>query len=188
MEKFKKSIEKELKEIEQQGLNMNNIEVASKLVEMLKNLSKIEKSEEGDEKGMRKYREYDDYRGDYERRYRDDDDYSYGRRSRDSRGRFRDSGYREGGYREGGGGGYQDGGYGHGNKFYEMLDRLEECVEEYEYGRSRYREGGNEERMHEGLEKLMYSICMFIESAMNFAETPEEKEIIRKHVKKLQSI
>jgi hypothetical protein len=29
---------------------------------------------------------------------------------------------------------------------------------------------------------------MFVETAMDFAETPEEKEIIRKHIQKLKNI
>lgn len=48
--------------------------------------------------------------------------------------------------------------------------------------------GGDSERMYDGLEKLMYAICMFIESTMDFAESPEEKEIIRKHIQKLKNI
>lgn len=30
--------------------------------------------------------------------------------------------------------------------------------------------------------------CMFVESTMEFAETPQEKEIIRKHIQKLQKM
>ena len=41
---------------------------------------------------------------------------------------------------------------------------------------------GDESRVIEGLEKLMYAMCMFVESAMDFAETPQEKEVIRKHI------
>ena len=39
-----------------------------------------------------------------------------------------------------------------------------------------------------GLEKLMYALCMFVESTMEFAESPREKEIIRKHIDKLRSM
>lgn len=35
---------------------------------------------------------------------------------------------------------------------------------------------------------IMYAVCMFIESAMDFAETPEEKDIIRRHVQKMNNI
>ena len=48
--------------------------------------------------------------------------------------------------------------------------------------------GGTQERMNEGLEKLMYATCVFIESMMDFAETPEEKEIIRRHIHKIKNM
>lgn len=175
MEKLNELIEQEIRVIEQQGFNASNIEIASKFLEMKKNICEI-KEEEG--KKMRGYGNYrdggymDDYRDDYGR-YSDGD---YGRRGvpGSGRGRYRDDGYRDMGRERG--------------RFGDHLDRLADCVEMYEYARGRYRDGGSEERMTEGLEKLMYSICMFVESAMNFAESPKEKEIIRKHVQKLQSI
>jgi hypothetical protein len=42
--------------------------------------------------------------------------------------------------------------------------------------------------MHEGLDRLMYGICMLVESTMDFAETPQEKEIIRKHIQKIKNV
>ena len=70
----------------------------------------------------------------------------------------------------------------------EHLDRINDGVEMYDYGRERYQHGDSEERIYEGLEKLMYAVCMFVESAMDFAETPEEKDIIRRHVQKMSSM
>ncbi len=181
MEKLCELIDKEIRDIEKDGFNMSNIEAASKFVEMKKNIQEIKK---GEGEQMRRYRDYNDYRdGGYRdsyrsmdyRRYSDDDD-DYGRRGVPGSGRYRDGGYshhmmdRERG------------------RFDDNLDRLADCVDMYEYARGRYREGGSEERMEEGLEKLMYSLCMFVESAMNFADSPKEKEIIRKHVQKLQTI
>ncbi len=182
MEKLCELIKQELQDIEQQGLNMNNIEVASKLVEMKKNITEIKK-EEGEKMRYSDYRDggyMDNYRDSGYGRYMDGD---YGRRGvpGSGRGRYRDDGYRDGDY------GTHMMGRERG-RFDDNLDRLADCVDMYEYARGRYREGGSEERMTEGLEKLMYSICMFVESAMNFAESPKEKEIIRKHVQKLQSI
>lgn len=74
------------------------------------------------------------------------------------------------------------------DRWNEHLDRIMDGADMYQYGRSRYRDGGDSERMYDGLEKLMYAICMFIESTMDFAESPEEKEIIRKHIQKLKNI
>lgn len=88
-----------------------------------------------------------------------------------------------GGYNNRGGGNYN--GY---NRMKEHLDRINDGVEMYDYGRERYQHGDSEERIYEGLEKLMYAVCMFVESTMDFAETPEEKDIIRRHVQKMSSI
>ena len=167
MEKLLNEAKKELHEMGEQGLSTNNLEAVAKLASLVKNIEKINKMEkECEEEGhMRDY----GYRGEYRERgnYRDDYgryDEDYGRRSRDSMGRYRGD-----------------------DRFHEHLDRLMDGAEEYEYSRSRYR-GGNEERIYDGLEKLMYALCMFVESTMDFAESPEEKEIIRKHIRKIREI
>ena len=82
--------------------------------------------------------------------------------------------------------------YGRGGNFINMdprmwdrLERIMDGADMYNYGRERYRGGDSEERMYDGLEKLMYALCTFVESTMDFAETPQEKEIIRKHIQKM---
>lgn len=177
MDKLFENAKKELKQIEEAGLNSGNLDNAYKLADIAKNICKLKSMEGGDGK-MR-----DGYMDDY----------------RDSRGGYRDGGYRDGGY-----GRYDDDMYGRrgvpgrmyerdgryrgDNRWHEHLNRIMDGADMYEYGRGRYRDGGDSERMHDGLEKLMYAICMFIESTMDFAETPEEKEIIRKHVQKIKNI
>lgn len=170
MDKLLKNVEKELKQIEETGLNSGNIDNAYKLASIAKNICKFTK--EGGE--MRRYMEdYRDYRGDY-----------------------RDGGYRDGNY-----GNYDDmygrrgvPGTGRGMRYRgderwnEHLNRIMDGADMYQYGRSRYRDGGDSERMYDGLEKLMYAICTFIEATMDFAESPEEKEIIRKHIQKIKNI
>lgn len=176
MDKVLENAKKELKQIGEVGLNAGNIDNACKLVEIAENITKIKMMEEGEGKMY-----MDDYR--------------------DMRGGFRDGGYRDGGYR-----GYDDDSYGRrgvpgsgrsrgrdgryrgDERWMEHLDRIMEGADMYQYGRGRYREGGDSERMQDGLEKLMYAICMFVESTMDFAESPEEKEIIRKHIQKLKNI
>lgn len=106
--------------------------------------------------------------------------------------------YDYGMYRDGGsynrGGNYRDGdwratgSYRSNNRMRDHMSRMMDGVDEYEYGRERYRHGGDHNRVVEGLEKIMYAMCMFVETAMDFAETPEEKEIIRKHVQKISRI
>lgn len=173
MEKLFDNVKKELKQIEETGLNSGNIDNAYKLSSIAKNLYKIQKE---DKEGMRRYTE-DHY---------------------ENRGNYRDGGYRDGGYRDGmypyepmyGRRGMPDGRgrYRGDDRWNEHLNRIMEGADMYQYGRTRYRDGGDSERMYDGLEKLMYAICMFIESTMDFAESPEEKEIIRKHIQKIKNI
>ena len=185
MEKLLQDAKKQLAEIEAQGISMNNLEPISKLVGIVKDLAKIEKME-----GEKEMGEYGNYR------------------ARDGYG----ENYRDGGYRDGYGGEYRDiyvdmyrderkDGYGRApmpmmrgrryrgsDRMQHHMDRIMDGAEMYEAGRDRYRHGGDEHRMHEGLDKLMYALCVFIESTMEFAESPEEKEIIRKHIHKIKGL
>ena len=165
MDKLIEQVKKELTEIEEKGMNANNLELLSKLTEIYKDLHEIKQIEEG---GM-DMREYD----------------GYGNRSD-----YRDGSYRDGGYRD-----YMEPGYGrrggggrYNNRMREHMNYMMDGMDQYEYGRERYQHGGDESRIFDGLEKLMYSLCMFVESAMDFAETPQEREIIRKHVQKISRI
>ena len=177
MHKLLENAKKELRQIEEAGFNAGNLDNACKLVEIVKNVNKIQKMEGGDS----------DMKG-----YMDD--------FRDGRGGYRDGDYRDGGYnpyddsygRRGvpgsGRSRGRDGRYRGDDRWHEHLDRIMDGADMYEYGKGRYRDGGDSERMYDGLEKLMYAVCMFIECTMDFAESPEEKEIIRKHVQKIKSI
>lgn len=178
MDKILENVKKEIREISEQGINANNLEVLDKLVDIEKDIYEI-KEKEGGLNSM----EYGRYMG-YEYnspRGRGYNDGGYG-----ARGNYRD--YNDGGY--GDGNYYVRGYYRHGSdeRMNEHLDRIMEGADAYQYGRERYRGGGNQERMKEGLEKLMYALCVFVESVTDFAETPEEKEIIRKHVQKMKGM
>lgn len=163
MNKLKEQIKKELTEIEEKGINASNLELVSKLTEIYKELGEIEKMD----KGGQEMQEY---------------------------GRYRDGGY--GTYCDGGynaRGNYRDGGYneGYGRRYSRMrdhMDRMMDGMDQYEYGKERYMHGGDDGRVMEGLEKIMYAICMFVETAMDFAESPQEKELIRKHIQKISKI
>ena len=156
MHKLMEQIKKELKDIEEKGINASNLELIGKLADIYKDLGEIEKMEEGGQK-MQDY------------------------------GRYREN-YRDGGYNARGN--YRDGGYneGYGRRYSRMRDYMDLMVDgmdQYEYGKERYMHSGDEGRIMEGLEKLMYAMCMFVESTMDFAETPQEKELIRKHIQKI---
>lgn len=160
MHKLIKEIKDELKCIEEQGLSSTNLDVLSKLTDIEKDLLELEEKEQEDE--YMRYGRY--YNGrNYGRMYRED---NYGR------------------------GGYERSGqYGHyDERLYDRLDRIAEAMDTYLYGRDRYRDNGSQERLEEGLEKVMYSICTLVESIVDFAETPEEKEIVRKHIDKIHNI
>lgn len=77
---IKKDVEQILGDISTDGINQNNIDYIGKLVDIHKDLSMEEEMQMKEELGMR----YGTYRRDY-----DYDDMSYGRRRRDSRGRYR---------------------------------------------------------------------------------------------------
>lgn len=149
MDKLFNNVIKELKSIEENGLNSGNLETAYKLASIGKNLKKIKKEER--EEAMR----YED-RGRYSR---------YDRPYREDRYSRRDD-----------------------ERLFDKMYTIEDGLDMYTYGRDRYYGGGDKTRMTEGLEKLMYSICMFIETAIDFAETPEEKEVIRKHIQKMKNL
>ena len=195
MDKLFENVKKELKQIETNGLSSSNLETAYKLTCIGKNIKEIEEKE-GEEKMKERYMD-----GGY-----------------NARGNYRDGGYNDGynarggnyreyndGYNARGGNysAYIEGEYGRrgvpgsgrgryrgpeGERFSRHMDHIEDGVDMYMYGRERYFDSGDTNRMKEGLEKFMYGICMFVETAMDFAETPEEKEIIRKHIQKMKGI
>lgn len=162
------NINKEIDCIEQQGVSNANIDNLFKLVDIAKDLIELDEKTNPEKEDMRYMRSYDvepRYRG---RDYWDDRDYyRSGRRM-----------YGRDGER-----------YGHlDERFYERLDRITEALEDYMYGKNRYHDSGGVERMKEGLDKLMYGVCTLVETLMDFAETPEEKEIVRKHVDKMRDV
>ena len=163
MHKLMEQIKKELVEIEEKGVNASNLELIGKLADIYKDLNEIENMD----KGGQEMQDYGRYRESYRENYRDG--------GYNARGNYRDGGYNE----------------GYGRRYSRMrdyMDRMMDGMDQYEYGRERYMHGGDESRVIEGLEKLMYAMCMFVESAMDFAETPQEKEIIRKHIRKIGNI
>lgn len=172
MDKLMEQVKKELTEIEGKGINASNLELIGKLTNIYKDLSKIKNMEK--EGGSQKMPEYSRYRegGGYREGYRDG---------------YSDSGYRDGEYGRRGVPGSGRGRY-NGSRMRDHMERMMDGMDQYEYGKERYMLGGDDTRVMEGLEKLMYAMCMFVESAMDFADTPQEKEVIRKHIKKISTV
>lgn len=172
MHKILDCIDKELHEVEEKGLTNNNLEVTYKLLKMRDLILNMEDFDGKEDEEMR-YRGYDrGYRDGYGRGYRGEDGYGRGGRYNDYDGRYSRGGR-------------------YGDDFdasYDKIDRMLEALDDYCYGRTRYREGGSNEHMVKGLEDLMYAVCTFVEGLANNAETPADKEIIRKHIEKLSKI
>ena len=172
MDKLKKSVEKELEQIGEQGLNASNLEMTDKLVDIYKDLQEVEQMK-GGQYGMTGYNRRD---------------YQYDKGGRIDWYGENYNRYEEGYGRRGGGYNNRGGNYNGYNRMKEHLGRINDGVEMYDYGRERYQHGDSEERVFDGLEKLMYAVCMFVESAMDFAETPQEKDIIRRHIQKMSNM
>lgn len=165
MHKILDCIDKELCTVEEKGLTNSNLESTYILLKMRKLIQEMEGQDTKEDEEMR-YRGYDrGYRGDYGRGRYNDYDRRYSR------------------------GGYGDGRYSDDYEAsYDKIDQMLEALDDYCYGRTRYREGGSNEHMVKGLEDLMYAICTFVEGLSNSAETPADKEIIRKHIEKLSKL
>ena len=89
---------------------------------------------------------------------------SYGRRSRDSRGRYR----------------------GH-----ERMDEMYEAYSRYSEGSNEYRESGNYGAKEDSMKNLEYMLeCMveLVTMLMSEAETPDERSLIKKYTKKLSEM
>lgn len=173
LKELKELVTKELKEVGTKGLSSANLESTYKLTDILKDLLEIESEKK-------------------EMTQRRDEGYGMPQMSPiyryEERGRYNErGGYGEDyGARGGRGGGRSYNGYD--NRMKDRIERVIDGAEMYEYGRDRYQHGGSQEAMEEGLEKMMYAVCMLVETAMDAAQSPREKEIIRKHLQKVKAL
>lgn len=103
-------------------------------------------------------------------------------------------------YNRGGSGGYNDkyyierydgGRYNHyplDDRTERYFTRMRKGMSDYNAGRNRYRDGGSESRMIDGIEMTMGAVINFVENLIDYAETSQEKEIVRKYVNKLKNV
>lgn len=168
MHELMKKVKKELDTIAEKGISSSNLEATTKLVDIYKNLKEVCDMEESEMYGARGGRGGSRYRDSY-------DNWDYD--NYDARGRGGDRGGR---------GSYDY--YPMDERHERYLTRMREGMERYNAGRRRYMDGGSSERMTEGIEMTMAAIVSFVESLVDFAETPDEKEIVRKHIEKLKKI
>lgn len=181
MDKLKELIENEIKSIEENGIEVGKIETLSELVDIHKDLAEEEYwNAKKEDMKMRYYEGYGEG--------------SYGRRGRDSRGRYTEGGYSRGRYGERGTTDGRDrsrGSYGHYMPYPEMyMDRMMEGAEGYMEGMEEYRRGnyGAKGQSVDSLEKMLEGIVAFVEEIQQDPEQQEEKEVVNHYIKKLKEM
>lgn len=170
MEKLKELVEKELKSMEESGIDSSNIDVIYKLVDIHKDIENEEYWK------VKKEAMEMRYNGDYEG-YNE----GYGRRRRDSRGR----------YMAGGRGGSRGGSYGHYMPYpYMYMDNMMDGMEGYMEGREQYERGnyGGKDQSIESLEKMLDGTFAFVEDILQNPEQKEEHKIVRHYIGKFQEL
>lgn len=139
-EKLLKEAEKLIECIVDEGIQAQNIDFLSKIVDIHKDISNEEYWNMKKEDINMRYRGYSEGYGEYS------EGGNYGRRSRDSRGRYTEGGYSEGGYSEGSYGRRGVKGTGRGRyRGEEMMDEMMYHYGNYSDGRDQY--GADEETM-----------------------------------------
>ena len=170
MEKLKELVEAELKTMQESGIDSNNIDAIYKLVDIHKDIANEEYWEAKKEAMEMRYR------GDYEG-YGEGYEESYGRRRRDSRGRYMAGG--------------RGGNYGHHMPYPEMYwERMMEGMDGYMEGREQYKRGnyGGKDQSIESLEKMLDGTFAFVEDILQNPEQKEEHKIVRHYIGKFQEL
>lgn len=163
-------VEKSIKEITDSGVTPTNLDNLGKLVDIHKDLKHEEYMKIKEEDIMRY--------GTYGRGY-GEDNYNGGR-SRDSRGRYTEN-YGRRGVKGTGRGRYRG---------EEMMDEMYGAYMDYNDGKEEYNRSGSygaKEDSTRSLEDMMMSITDCVTMIFQEAE-PEEKEIIRKHIRKMSEL
>lgn len=168
MDKIKKQLEEQIKQIGEEGLQSSNVEYLGKLIDIHKDILNEEYWKIKEENYMR-YRESGAY-GAYEE--------NYGRRGVKGTGRGRRR-YRENGYNYG----YDGGNYGEDDK--------EEAMEMMREHYNGYREGmsyGAERESMESLNAMLQSAYEFIQMLSEDAKSQQEAELVKKWARKIGQI
>lgn len=162
-ERLKKLIEKGINSVIEEGLEMSDLDNLSKLVDIHKDLANEEYWQKKKEAIEMRYRGYGEH--DYDRE-------NYGRRGRDSRGRYRESG-RGGRYR----------GEEMMNDMYGAYRNYSDGKEEFEMGNY----GAKNDTM-KSLEYMMQSVVEFIEMLKKDASSQEEVQLIKEYTKEISEM
>ena len=159
--KTKEEVEKLIKQITESGLQVANVELLYKLIDIHKDIENEKYWKEKEEESM--------YRG---RDYFMDDSYNGGR-SRDSRGRYMDGSYGRRGVPGTGRGRYRG---------YDIIEEMGEHYGDYSEGRDTY---GNDRETEKSFDKMLQSLEDFTYLIMQEADSQDKIEKVRKTARKI---
>lgn len=161
IEGLKEKVEKGINNVIENGIQIDNLDTLYKLVDIHKDLSNEEYWEKKKEVMEMNYRGY----GNYEE--------EYGRRGRDSRGRYTARGRGRGNYR------------GH-----EIMDEMYGAYGEYSEGKEEYNRGnyGAESSTMKSLDYMLKSVVEFIEMLKEEAGSQEEIKLIQKYTREISEM
>lgn len=157
--KILKEVDEKICQILEDGIQIDNLDALGKLVDIHKDIKNEEYwKKKGEVIDMR----YRDYRDDYG---------NYGRRSRDSRGR----------YMTGGRGMYRG---------EEMIEDMHENYRDYTDGREEYMRGnyGAQSATMKSLDYMLQSVVEFLEMLKKDASSQEEMELIQKYTREISEM
>lgn len=158
LDKTKEEVEKLIKQITESGLQVANVELLYKLIDIHKDINNEEYWKKKEENMM--YRDYDNYSGG---------------RSRDSRGRYMDS-YGRRGVPGTGRGRYRG---------YDMIEEMGEHYGDYSEGRDNY---GNDRETEKSFDKMLQSLEDFTYLIMQEADSQDKIEKVRKTARKISEM
>lgn len=165
-EKLEKELENQIGTIVEDGFGYENLDMLGKLVDIHKDLANEEYWKKKEEVMDVRYRGYDEEYG------------TYGRRRRDSRGRYMERGGNRGGSR---GGNYRG---------EEMLDEMNEHYSRYSEGKEDMNMGnyGAHSTTMKSLDYMLQSVVEFIEMLKKDANSQEEVELIQKYTREISEM
>lgn len=167
-EKIKTQVEEKINSIiGDEGIQMGNLDMLGKLIDIHKDLSNEDYWNKKKEVMEMRYRDYEEY-GNYGR-----DEYSnYGRRGVPGSGRGRGRRYSERG---------RDSRY----RGEESMDNMYGAYQEYSEGRERY---GNHPSTMKSLDYMLKSVVEFIEMLKEEAGSQEEIQLIQKYTQEISDM
>lgn len=177
MDKLKEKVEEQIKNISQEGINDDNINVLYKLVDIHKDIENEEywtkKKEVMEMNYGRSYGNYEEGRYN-EGRYNEGsyNEGMYGRRRRDSRGR------------------YARGNSGRRYQGEDMIEDMHESYQRYSEGREEMNMGnyGAKSDTMKSLDYMLQSVVEFIEMLKKDASSQEEVQLIQKYTQHISEM